>query len=101
MSKVRGQEHVKRALEVAASGMHNILMSGPRGSGKINLARCIPSILPQLTISETLEITKIYSTNGMLPLHMPLMVQRPFRAPHHAISITKHFGGGALLVLVR
>ena len=81
MAKVRGQEHVKRALEIAASGMHNILMSGPQGAGRMYLARCIPSILPQLTIGETLEITKIYSVSGMLPPYVPLIVQRPFRAP--------------------
>jgi magnesium chelatase family protein len=96
MANVRGQEHVKRALEVAASGMHNILMSGPRGSGKMNLARCIPSILPQLTLNETLEIAKIYSVSGMLSPCMPLKVQRPFRVPHHSINDVKLIGDGCI-----
>lgn len=96
IAKVRGQEHVKRALEVAASGMHNILMSGPQGTGRTHLARCIPSILPQLTINETLEIAKIYSVSGMLPLHMPFMVQRPFRAPNHSINDVKLIGDGCI-----
>jgi magnesium chelatase family protein len=96
VSMVRGQEHVKRALEVAASGMHNILMSGPRGAGKMLIARCIPSILPQLTIDESLEITKIYSLSGTLPPHMPLILQRPFRASHHAISHARLVGDGCI-----
>src|SRR5437660_6952241 len=83
MASVRGQEHVKRALEVAASGGHNILMSGPPGSGKTLLARTVPSILPRIGIEEALDVTKIYSVSGMLAAETPLVRQRPFRAPHH------------------
>ncbi len=96
MSSVRGQEHVKRALEVATSGGHNLLMSGPPGSGKTLLARTVPSILPRMIIEEALEITKIYSVSGMLPPQMPLILQRPFRAPHHTTSHAGLVGGGRL-----
>jgi magnesium chelatase family protein len=94
MSEIKGQEHVKRALEVAAAGGHNVIMVGPPGAGKTLLARSIPSILACLTVDEALDITRIYSISGMLPPETPLVVHRPFRAPHHTISHAGLVGGG-------
>lgn len=91
---IRGQEHVKRALEVAAAGGHNVVMVGPPGSGKTLMARATPTILPRMTNEEALEVTKIYSVAGMLPPGTPLVRQRPFRAPHHTISHAGLVGGG-------
>jgi magnesium chelatase family protein len=94
MSEVRGQAVAKRALEVAVSGRHNILMVGPPGTGKTMLARRIPSILPPMSRSEALEVTKIYSVSGLLTEKNPVKVNRPFRAPHHTISDVGLVGGG-------
>jgi len=93
-SEVNGQEHVKRALEIAAAGGHNVLMIGPPGAGKTMLARRLPSILPPLTFQEAIETTKIYSVVGLLKGDQALIVQRPFRAPHHTISDAGLIGGG-------
>ncbi len=91
---IKGQEHVKRALEVAAAGGHNVLMVGPPGAGKTLLARSVPSILPTMTVDEALEVTKIYSVAGLLLPDTPLIRHRPFRAPHHTISYPGLVGGG-------
>lgn len=94
-SEVRGQENVKRALEVAAAGGHNLIMVGPPGSGKSMLAKRLPSILPPFTLHESLETTKIHSVAGKINRNTSLMAQRPFRAPHHTISDVAMVGGGA------
>lgn len=93
-SEIKGQEHIKRALEVAASGGHNVLMTGSPGAGKTLLARALTSILPSLSLEESLEVTRIYSISDQLPAETPLIQQRPFRAPHHTISHAGLVGGG-------
>lgn len=94
-SEIKGQEHVKRALEVAAAGGHNVLMVGPPGAGKTLLARGLPSILPQMTIEEALDVTRIYSVADQLSGGLPLIQNRPFRSPHHTISHAGLVGGGS------
>ena len=94
LREVKGQEQVKRALEIAAAGGHNMLMVGPPGAGKTLLARALPGILPKLTIEEALDVTRIYSVSDQLPESRPLIRTRPFRSPHHTISHAGLVGGG-------
>ena len=94
-AEVKGQEQVKRALEIAAAGGHNVLMSGPPGSGKSMLARRLPGILPDMTLSESLETTQIHSVMGLTSSRCPLVETRPFRSPHHTISPMGMAGGGS------
>lgn len=98
LADVKGQENVKRAMEIAAAGGHNIIMIGPPGSGKTMLAKRIPSILPPLTLQEALETTKIHSVTGLLSSGQALVTIRPFRAPHHTISDAALVGGGVGIV---
>jgi magnesium chelatase family protein len=93
-SDVKGQENVKRALEIAAAGGHNLIMIGPPGAGKTMLAKRLPTILPPLTLQEALETTKIHSVAGKISRNMSLMTRRPYRSPHHTISDVALVGGG-------
>ena len=95
-SDVRGQETIKRALELAAAGGHNAILIGPPGAGKTMLARRLPGILPPLDLHEALETTKIHSVAGLLPAHASLIANRPFRSPHHTISDVALVGGGSM-----
>lgn len=93
---VKGQENVKRALEIAAAGGHNAILIGPPGAGKTMLAKRLPTILPPLSLHEALETTKIHSVAGKLPNNTSLVAQRPFRSPHHTISDAALVGGGGI-----
>ncbi len=93
-SEVKGQEHIKRALEVAIAGGHNVIMIGPPGAGKTMLARRLPTIMPDITLEEAIETTKIHSVAGLMPSNKPLIAIRPFRSPHHTTSDVALVGGG-------
>ena len=95
MQDVRGQEDAKRALEVAAAGGHNLLLQGPPGSGKTMLARRLPGILPGMSLDESLDVTRIHSVAGVLPERAALVTDRPFRTPHHHVSVAGLIGGGS------
>ncbi len=95
LSTIQGQEHVKRALEVAVAGGHNVMLQGPPGAGKTLLARAMPGLLPPLSLAEALEVTKVHSVAGMLARDGPLLEERPFRAPHHTVSHAGLVGGGS------
>jgi magnesium chelatase family protein len=95
LSVVQGQEHVKRALEVTSAGGHNVMMQGPPGSGKTLLARTLPGLMPPLTPNEAIEVTKVHSVAGLLGRGRPMVLDRPFRAPHHTISHAGLVGGGS------
>lgn len=94
MAHIKGQEHAKRALEIAAAGGHNVILNGPPGSGKTLLAKSVPSILPKMTVSEALEVTKMFSVAGKMPKDAAIVTVRPFRSPHHSASAVSLVGGG-------
>jgi magnesium chelatase family protein len=96
MAHIKGQEHVKRALEIAASGHHNVILTGPPGSGKTLLSKATASILPKMSLEESLEVTRIYSVSGLLLTSEPLISKRPFRSPHHSASTASLVGGGRI-----
>jgi len=95
-SDVKGQDYIKRALEIAAAGSHNVLLIGAPGAGKTMLAKRLPTILPPLSLQEAMETTRIHSVAGKLPEHSALITQRPFRSPHHTVSANALVGGGSI-----